>query len=127
MAKSNPADRKYTKEHEWVMVEGDIVTVGITDHAQELLTDVVFVELPPLGKKCAQKEPLAVVESVKSVSDVYAPLSGDVVEVNSKLDAEPNLINTDAFGAGWIVKIKMKHAEEVHDLMDKEAYDNYLL
>ncbi len=122
MSKSNPANLKYTKDHEWALVEGDIVTVGITDHAQELLTEVVFAELPAIGKKVEQGKQLAAVESVKSVSDVYSPVSGEVVEVNTELEANPGLINQDAFGAGWIAKVKMSNPAELEKLMDVAAY-----
>ncbi len=123
MAKPNPDDRRYSKEHEWAKDNGDgTITMGITDHAQELLTDIVFVELPETGKKVEQAEPVAVVESVKSVSDVYSPVSGEVVEVNDALEDQPELINQDAFGKGWIAKIKMDDPSELNNLMDASAY-----
>jgi glycine cleavage system H protein len=124
MTKPNPTDRKYSKEHEWALDHGDgTATVGITDHAQEMLTDIVFVELPPLGKKVEQMAPLAVVESVKSVSDVYAPISGEVIAVNLPLENQPELINQDAFGEGWIAKLKMDNPAELSSLMDAAAYE----
>lgn len=127
MSKPNPTDRKYTKEHEWALDNHDgTITVGITDHAQELLTDIVFVELPEIGKKMKQFEPLAVVESVKSVSDVYAPAGGEVVAVNQVLADQPETINQDAFGEGWIAKIKMYDATELNNLMDAVAYDAFI-
>jgi glycine cleavage system H protein len=127
MSKPNPADRRYTKEHEWAKDNGNgTITMGITDHAQELLTDIVFVELPPIGKKVKQMQPLAVVESVKSVSDVYSPVSGEVVEVNSVLEEHPELINQDAFGEGWIAKIKMEDPNELMNLMDNTGYDDMI-
>jgi len=123
MSKPNPADRKYTKEHEWAKNNGDgTITMGITDHAQELLTDIVFVELPAIGKKVKQMEQLAVVESVKSVSDVYAPASGEVLEVNKVLEDHPELVNQDAFGEGWMVKLKMDNPAELNNLMDAAGY-----
>jgi len=123
MAKPNPDDRRYSKEHEWAKDNGDgTITVGITDHAQELLTDIVFVELPEMGKKVEQMEPVAVVESVKSVSDVYSPVSGEVVEVNDILEDQPELINQDAFGEGWIARIKMDDPAELDNLMDAAGY-----
>ena len=121
----NPDDRKYTKEHEWVKVKDGVGTVGITNHAQELLTDVVFAELPAIGKKVVQMKPFAVVESVKSVSDVYAPVSGDVVEVNKSLESNPEKINQDAFGEGWIAKIKLSDLNELNNLMNAEEYTKY--
>jgi glycine cleavage system H protein len=127
MSKPNPADRKYTKEHEWAKENGDgTITMGITDHAQELLTDIVFVELPPVGKKVKQMQPLAVVESVKSVSDVYSPVSGEVVEINSVLEAHPELVNQDAFGDGWIAKLKMDAPGELMSLMDAAGYEGMI-
>jgi glycine cleavage system H protein len=127
MSKPNPADRKYTKEHEWAKENGDgTITMGITDHAQELLTDIVFVELPPIGKKVKQLQPLAVVESVKSVSDVYSPVSGEVAEINSVLEAHPELVNQDAFGDGWIAKLKMDDPGELMSLMDAAGYEDMI-
>jgi glycine cleavage system H protein len=124
MSKTNPTDRKYSKEHEWVRDQGDdTVTLGITDYAQEMLTDIVFVELPAIGKKVKQMEPVAVVESVKSVSDVFAPVSGEVIEVNLILENRPELINQDAFGEGWIAKMKMNKPEELKGLMDAVGYE----
>ena len=124
MAKPNPTDRKYTKEHEWALDQGNnMVVMGITDHAQELLTDIVYVELPKVGKKVRQMETVAVVESVKSVSDVYSPVSGEVIEVNGRLENEPELINKDAFGEGWIARIKMDQPEELNNLMGASGYD----
>ena len=124
MAKPNPTDRKYSKEHEWALDHGDgTATVGITDYAQEMLTDIVFVELPPVGKKVEQLAPLAVVESVKSVSDVYAPVGGEVLAVNLPLENKPELINQDAFGEGWIARLKMDKPAELNSLMDAAAYE----
>ncbi len=127
MSKPNPKDRKYSKEHEWAKDNGDgTITMGITDHAQELLTDIVFVELPPVGKKVKQMEPLAVVESVKSVSDVYSPVSGEVVEVNQILETEPERVNQDAFGEGWIAKLKMDAPGELANMMDADGYETMI-
>jgi len=123
MAKENPKDRKYTPEHEWARKREDgTVLVGITDYAQEQLTDIVFVELPEKGKKVRKGEQLAVVESVKSVSDVYAPISGQVVEVNGMLEKDPGLINRDAFGEGWIALLSMAHEGEWQLLMTADEY-----
>lgn len=123
MSKPNPEDRKYTKEHEWAKDNGDgTITMGITDHAQEMLTDIVFVELPPIGKRVKQMEPLAVVESVKSVSDVYSPVSGEVIEVNKALEEHPEIVNQDAFGEGWMAKLKMDDPAELDTLMDAAGY-----
>jgi len=127
MAKENPTDRQYTREHEWAKDNGDgTVTMGITDHAQKMLTDIVFVELPAKGKKVKQAEAIAVVESVKSVSDVYSPVSGEVIEQNLPLEEHPELINQDAFGQGWIVQIKMDDPQELNTLLDAAGYEAYL-
>ncbi|PKN77714.1 MAG: glycine cleavage system protein H [Deltaproteobacteria bacterium HGW-Deltaproteobacteria-1] len=124
MSKTNPTDRLYSKDHEWVKDNGDgTAVVGITDYAQEMLTDIVFVELPPIGKKVAQGEPVAVVESVKSVSDVYAPVSGEVINVNGELENAPDLINSDAFGKGWIATLKLADADELKSLLSAVDYD----
>jgi glycine cleavage system H protein len=113
---------KYTEDHEWIKVEGDIATVGITEHAQDALGDVVFVELPEVGKTLAQKDVAGVVESVKAAADVYMPVSGEVVEVNQALADEPSLANSDPMGAGWFFKVKLAKADEVAALMDEAAY-----
>ncbi|MDX9745371.1 MAG: glycine cleavage system protein GcvH [Syntrophales bacterium] len=123
MTKSNPDDRRYTKEHEWALDNGDgTITMGITDHAQHLLTDIVYVELPDVGKKVKQMDPVAVIESVKSVSDIYSPVSGEVAAVNDVLQDKPELVNEDAFGVGWIVKITMSDPAELDSLMNAAAY-----
>ena len=117
-----PANLKYTKSHEWVRVDADgTVTVGITDHAQELLGDLVFVELPDVGKSLAAEQDAAVVESVKAASDVYAPIAGTVVEVNAAVPATPELINQDAYAA-WLFKLKPANAADVDGLLDAAAY-----
>jgi glycine cleavage system H protein len=124
MSKSNPTDRLYSKDHEWVKDRGDgTAVVGITDYAQEMLTDIVFVELPPIGKKVARGDPMAVVESVKSVSDVFAPVSGEVIDVNKTLEETPELINQDAFGEGWIARLKLENAAELKSLLNAADYD----
>jgi glycine cleavage system H protein len=116
------SDIRYTKEHEWVRVEGATATTGISDHAQEQLGDVVFVELPEVGSTLTQGGAMAVVESVKAASDVYAPISGEVVEVNDALDGDPALINGDAEGEAWFCKIKIAEPAELEHLMDAAAY-----
>ena len=113
---------KYTEDHEWVKVDGDIAIVGITEHAQDALGDVVFVELPEVGKTLAQKDVAGVVESVKAAADVYMPVSGEVVEVNQALADEPSLANSDPMGAGWFFKVKLAKANEIAALMDEAAY-----
>jgi glycine cleavage system H protein len=122
----NPIDRKYSKEHEWIKIDGDIATVGITDFAQDQLTDVVFVELPDVGKQIEQNGNLCIVESVKSVSDVFSPISGKIVEVNKALDNSPELVNNEPFEGGWIAKLKIKNEAELDQLMTTEEYDTFL-
>ena len=113
---------KYSEDHEWIKVEGDIATVGITQHAQGALGDVVFVELPEVGKTYAQKDTAGVVESVKAAADVYMPVSGEIVEINQALADEPSLANSDPMGAGWFFKVKLSDASQLDALMDEAAY-----
>jgi len=122
----NPTDRKYAKEHEWIKVDGEIGTVGITDFAQQQLTDIVFIELPEKGKKVEKNKQAAVIESVKSVSDIFVPVSGEIIEVNEKLKDNPDTVNKDPFGDGWIFKIKMDNKSELDNLMSAEDYDSYM-
>ena len=117
-----PDDLYYTESHEWVRVEGENARVGITDHAQAELTDVVYVELPKVGAKAQAKGQIAVVESVKAASDIYAPVAGTVVEVNKALEGNPALINTDPFGDGWIFVLKMDSPDEAKQLKDAAGY-----
>ena len=121
-----PADLKYSKEHEWVKVEGQRARIGLTHHAQHALGDVVFVEVPKVGRAVKQMEAFGVVESVKAVSDVYAPVSGAVVEVNATLETTPELINKDCYGAGWIIVVEMANPKELDALMDVKAYEAFL-
>jgi len=122
----NPIDRKYTKDHEWIKIDGETVILGITNFAQDQLTDVVFVELPEVGKQIEQNGNLCVVESVKSVSDIFSPISGEIVEVNKELVNSPALINNDPFEDGWIVKLKVKDEKDLEQLMTAEEYDKFL-
>ncbi len=117
-----PDDLLYTESHEWIRREGENIRVGITDHAQAELTDVVFVELPKVGRQAAPKEAIAVVESVKAASDIYAPAKGTVVDANKALESNPALINTDPFGEGWIFAMKIDDADELKNLKDAAAY-----
>ena len=117
-----PDDLFYTESHEWVRVEGDLARVGITDHAQAELTDVVYVELPKVGTQAEARGQIAVVESVKAASDIYAPIKGEVVEANEKLASNPALVNTDPFGDGWIFVLKMATPDDVKQLKDAAAY-----
>jgi len=116
----------FTKEHEWVRVEGDVATVGISDHAQEALGDIVFAEVPDEGKAVSKGDDCAVVESVKAASDVYAPVSGDVIEGNSALADDPSLINRDPEGEGWFFKLKLSDPSELEGLMDENAYREWV-
>lgn len=121
-----PADLKYSKEHEWVKIEGTRGRIGLTHHAQSALGDVVFVEVPTVGRAVKQMEAFGVVESVKAVSDVYSPVSGAVVEVNAALETTPELVNKDCYGAGWIVVVEMANPKELDALMDATAYEAFL-
>jgi glycine cleavage system H protein len=116
---------RFAKDHEWVKVEGDVATIGISPYAQEQLGDVVFVDLPAIGKKVEKGKELAVVESVKAASEVYAPVSGEVVEVNAELGDAPGTVNEDALGKGWFAKVKMSNKAELDALMDEAAYKTY--
>lgn len=120
-----PSELKYATSHEWVRNEGDgTVTIGITEHAQELLGDMVFVELPDVGDEVATGDDVAVAESVKAASDIYAPVSGEVIAVNEDLEDSPELVNSDAFGDGWLFKLKLDDATELDALLDAEGYEN---
>ncbi len=115
-------DRRYTKTHEWILVEGDVGTVGITDYAQKELQDVTYVELPEPGVEVSKGEEVATIESVKHTSPIYTPVSGVVVEVNEKLDEEPDIVNRDPYGDGWIFKIKISNPAELNELLSPEEY-----
>lgn len=121
-----PEDLKYTREHEWVSIEGTVATIGITDHAQEQLGDVVFVELPGVGDRIEKADAFGVVESTKAVSDVYAPLSGEVTEVNDDLPDNPELINEDPYGDGWMVKVTIGDQADLADLMTADEYRKFI-
>jgi glycine cleavage system H protein len=123
---SNPEQYRYTKEHEWVSVEGSTGTIGITDHAQHELGDIVFVDLPKVGTALSKGETLGSVESVKAVSDIYAPVSGEVIEANEKLAASPELLNSNPFTEGWLVKVKLSSPEETKNLLTAAEYQTYI-
>jgi glycine cleavage system H protein len=123
---SVPTDLKYTKDHEWVRIEGETATFGVTDQAQEALGDIVFVELPELGRSVDAGEAYGVVESVKAVSDVYAPVAGEVIEINEALEGEPDLVNSDPYGAGWMIKVKISDHNSAAELMSNEEYATFL-
>ena len=120
------ADTRYSQEHEWIRVEGDVGTIGITQYAQEQLGDVVFVDVPQAGRKVAKGEACAVVESVKAASDIYAPVSGEVVEANAALADSPGDVNADPMGKGWFFKIKLLDKDELAGLMDEAAYNAFV-
>ena len=118
-----PQGLRYTKEHEWVRLEGDVATVGITDYAAHELGDVVFVELPEIGRTVSQLAPVGVIESVKAVSDLFAPLGGEVIETNPELASKPELLNDDPFGAGWMLRIAVSNRSELDKLLDPAGYE----
>ncbi|NMM44603.1 glycine cleavage system protein GcvH [Rhodospirillaceae bacterium KN72] len=120
------ADRKFSEEHEWIEVDGDVATVGITDHAQEQLGDIVFVDLPEVGTELNKDDEAGVVESVKAASEVYAPIGGEIVEVNDTLTDNPALVNEDAEGDGWFFKIKIADPGELDDLMSEAEYKDFI-
>ena len=120
---NTPTDLKYATSHEWARLDGDIITVGITDHAQEALGDLVFVELPEVGDSVNAGDEAGVVESVKAASDIYAPVSGEVVEINPALEDTPELINSDPYGEGWMYKIKVSEIAELDDMLSADEYD----
>ena len=121
-----PDDLLYTESHEWIKRDGDKIRVGITDHAQSELTDVVYVELPKLERQVNAKEPIAVVESVKAASDIYAPVKGTVIEANKALEADPGLINREPYGQGWIFVLKIENPDELKNLKDAAAYKKHI-
>ena len=117
-----PTDLKYASSHEWVNVEGDTAIIGISDHAQDELTELVFIELPEIGRELAAGDPCAVVESVKTASDIYAPLSGKIIDTNDALDTEPGTVNEDPYGDGWFFKIRLANPKELDDLLSPDDY-----
>jgi glycine cleavage system H protein len=121
-----PANYRYTKQHEWIDVKGDVATIGITDYAQHELGDVVFAELPKLGAKITSDKSFGTVESVKAVSEIYAPVSGEVVEANEELQNTPEKINSDPHGAAWLIKVRLADPAELKDLMDAPAYEKFI-
>lgn len=117
-----PQDLRYTKEHEWVRLEGDVATIGITDYAQGELGDIVFIEVDTVGESVGAEEVFGTIEAVKTVSDMYAPVAGEVLEFNESLEDEPEAVNSDPYGAGWIIKIRVENPDDVADLLSHEAY-----
>ena len=121
-----PAGLKYSKEHEWVATEDTVATVGLTDHAQDQLGEIVYIELPAVGDKVSKDDPFGVVESVKAVSDIYAPVTGTVIEINEDLPESPETVNEDPYGDGWLIKVKIADMTDLDDLMDNEEYAEML-
>ena len=121
-----PKELKYTDQHEWARLEGEIATIGISDYAQERLGDVVFVELPEIGTETKKGEAFCVVESVKAASDIYAPMSGEVTEINQSIEDHPELVNQSPYGKGWMVRIKVSDAAEIDDLMSSDKYGKFV-
>jgi glycine cleavage system H protein len=121
-----PPGLKYSKEHEWVAAEESVATIGITDHAQEQLGEIVYIELPSIGEKVSKDDPFGVVESVKAVSDIYAPVSGTVLEVNEDLAESPEVVNEDPYGDGWLIKVRISDPGDFDDLMDNEEYEQMI-
>ncbi len=117
-----PSNLKYTKDHEWVKVDGDVATVGITDYAQDQLGDIVFVDIQTHGETLGKEEVFGAIEAVKTVADAFMPVSGEVIEVNAALEGAPQTVNTDPYGEGWMIKIKMSNPSEIDELMDADAY-----
>jgi len=121
-----PDDFYYTKTHEWIKVQGNIGIVGITEYAQKQLGDIVYIELPEIGEKFEAGDPIGSIESVKAVSEVFIPVSGEIIEVNEKVATEPDIVNSDAHGAGWLIKIKINDKSELDNLMDSDEYQEYI-
>lgn len=119
-----PSNLKYTKDHEWVLIEGDIATVGITDFAQSELGDIVYVEIETVGEIISQEDVFGSIEAVKTVSDLFMPVTGEILEFNELLDANPELVNSDPYGDGWMVKVKISNNDEISQLLSAEAYGN---
>ena len=123
---NTPNDIKYTKEHEWVSLDGETATIGITDYAQSQLGDIVFVEFPDINSEINQNETFGVIEAVKTVADLFAPVSGEIIEVNSSLEDSPNFINSDPYGSGWIIKLKINDSNEYNGFMSSDVYEEHI-
>ena len=121
-----PADLKYSKEHEWVNVDGDIATIGITDYAQGELGDIVFIELPDIGTKVKYMEPFGTIEAVKAVSDLFSPITGEIIEINILLESDAGIVNSDPYGEGWIIKVKIDDSSDLDQLMDAANYQELI-
>jgi len=123
---SIPTEIKYTKEHEWISLDGEVAMIGITDHAQSQLGDIVFVELPDIDSKINQNETFGVIEAVKTVADLFAPVKGLIIEINSSLEDSPDLINSDPYGTGWIIKLKVSDSSQYDSLMSSDEYEEFI-
>ena len=123
---SIPTEIKYTKEHEWISLDGEVAMIGITDHAQSQLGDIVFVELPDVDSEINQNDTFGVIEAVKTVADLFAPVKGLIIELNSSLEDSPDLINSDPYGAGWIIKVKVTNSNQYDDLMSSDEYEEFI-
>ena len=123
---SIPTEIKYTKEHEWISLDGEVAMIGITDHAQSQLGDIVFVELPNVDSEINQNDTFGVIEAVKTVADLFAPVKGLIIELNSSLEDSPDLINSDPYGAGWIIKVKVTNSNQYDDLMSSDEYEEFI-
>ena len=123
---SSPNELIYTEDHEWVKVEGDIATIGITDHAQSELGDIIFIEFPKINDQVEKTEPFGTIEAVKTVADLFAPLTGKILEINKTLEDSPELVNSDAYGEGWIVKVSVDDLDQLNDLLSSENYEKLI-
>ena len=123
---SIPTEIKYTKEHEWISLDGEVAMIGITDHAQSQLGDIVFVELPDVDTEINQNDTFGVIEAVKTVADLFAPVKGLIIELNSSLEDSPDLINSDPYGTGWIIKVKVSNSNQYDDLMSNDEYEEFI-
>jgi len=126
MSSPIPKELKYTEDHEWVKVDGDTATVGITDHAQSELGDIIFIEFPEINDIIERMEPFGTIEAVKTVADLFAPLNGKIVEINEALEDSPELVNSDPYGKGWIVKVSVDKLDQLNDLLSSESYENHI-
>ena len=121
-----PKELKYTEDHEWVKVDGEIATVGITDHAQSELGDIIFIEFPEINDLFERMEPFGTIEAVKTVADLFSPLNGKIIEINKELEDSPELVNSDPYGKGWIVKVSVDKLDQLNDLLSSESYENHI-
>lgn len=121
-----PKELKYTEDHEWVKVDGDTATVGITDHAQSELGDIIFIEFPEINDLFERMEPFGTIEAVKTVADLFSPLNGKIIEINKELEDSPELVNSDPYGKGWIVKVSVDKLDQLNDLLSSESYENHI-